>query len=286
MSLDSLAWLGWVAVGALGAYGTIALLLYLFQERLIYVSSRKRPEMEPIGGRLPEVLEARAADGQGCRHWLWTARDSDKPVVCLLQGNAGHIGHRAECYGFLVDEGYGLFLVGYRGYSGNPGKPKEPGLIADAKAALAALREGLPQAPIVIYGESLGGAVAIALAAEGEAAPIVLDGPFDSLLSSAKAAYPWMIVKPFLRETWDSLARVGHARQPLLWMHGTNDRVTPYRAGQRLFDAASCPKTALVVEGGQHLNLLDDPATRASFLAWVDRHGSVRVPDHSDRVAK
>lgn len=268
-----MAWLAWVLLGAVLAYGAIALYLYLAQRRLIYVSSREEPEAGPLDGRMPEDLLSQAEAGPACRHWLWEPADAEKPVIVLFQGNAGHIGHRLECYAFLVEAGYGLLLVGYRGYSSNPGEPSEAGLIADAGAAVAALRRRLPDRPLVLYGESLGAAVAVALAAGGETAPLVLDCPFDSLVSSAKRRYPWLIVSPLLKEKWDSLTRIRQAGQPLLWLHGSADPVTPCAAGRRLYEAAPGPKTACVVEGGGHLGLYDAPATRKTLFDWLDRYG-------------
>ncbi|GAB5468222.1 MAG: alpha/beta hydrolase [Rhodospirillales bacterium] len=277
MSLEAWTWLAWVALGGALAYGLLALALFLFQRRLIYATGRKPAEPQPLDGRLPEVLSAEAADGSRCSHWLWTPRDPEKPLLVLLQGNAGNIGHRIDCYGFLVEDGYGLLLVGYRGYGGNPGKPEEAGIIADARAALAALRQRLPRARVVLFGESLGAAVAIALAAEGETAPLFLLGPFDRLVSSAKARYPWMVVEPLLKETWDSLARIDKVRQPLFWLHGAEDRVTPSRFGRRLFEAAPGPKTELVVPDGGHLGHLDDPEVRARFYDWLARQTAPAV---------
>lgn len=277
MAWDPLSWALWLLLGAGAAYLTISALLFIFQRRLVYAANPFAPETVEIEGRPPEVLVSQAEGGPLCRHWLWSPTRPDKPVVCFLQGNAGNIGARADSHAFLVEAGYGLFLVGYRGFGGNPGVPGEEGLIEDATAALAALRQRLPGAKTLLYGESLGAAVAIALASRGERAPLVLDGPFDRLLSPAKARYPWLLIEPFLRDKWDSLARVAAVEQPLLWMHGSEDPVTPLKFGQRLFDAADCPKTALIVEGGLHLGLLEDPDVRATFLDWIESHIKAEV---------
>ncbi len=273
--MASLSWLAWVALGAALAYVAAALFLFFMQRRIIYATGRENPLAEPLDGRLPEEIYSQAPEGPRCRHWLWTAADPQKPVIILLQGNAGHIGHRLGCYDFLVEAGYGLCLVGYRGYSGNPGSPDEAGLIADSEAAIAAVRARLPGVPLVLYGESLGGAVAVAVAARGEAAPMILDCPFDSLVSSAKRRYPWLIVSPLLKERWDSLARIGAVKQPLLWAHGSEDPVTPCQAGRRLYEAAPGPKTSLVVPGGGHLGLYDEPAARQTLFDWLQRYGKL-----------
>ncbi len=282
--MEGLAWLAWVALGAPLAYGAIALFLFLSQRRLIYVSSRETPEAGPLDGRLPEEVFSQAEGGPRCRHWLWPPGDPEKAMIVLLQGNAGHIGHRLECYDFLVEAGYGLCLVGYRGFSGNPGQPDEAGLIADSRAALTAVRERLPGRPLVLYGESLGAAVAIALAAEGERAPLVLDCPFDSLVSSAKRRYPWLIVGPLLREKWDSLARIAAVDQPLLWLHGSADPITPLSAGRRLYEAAPGPKRACVLEGGGHLGLYDDPGPRKALFDWLQRYGRLASEEDARRA--
>lgn len=284
MSIESLAWLAWVALGAALAYVAAALFLYLMQRRIIYASSREEPLAEPLDGRMPEEIFSTAPDGPRCRHWLWTARDPDKPLIVLLQGNAGHIGHRLDCYDFLVEAGFGLCLVGYRGFSGNPGQPDEAGLIADAEAAISALRARLPGVTLILYGESLGAAVAIAVAAHGERAPMILDCPFDSLVSSAKRRYPWLIVSPLLKERWDSIARIGSVTQPLLWVHGSEDPVTPCSAGRRLFEAAPGPKTSLVVEGGGHLGLYDEPEARKTLFDWLARYGKLDALQEQGRA--
>jgi len=272
MLWDNLAWVAWVAAGALGAYVLIALTLYSFQRRLIYPAGRRTPDAEPLAGRMPELVESRAGDGVVCRHWLWTPA-AGKPLVVVLQGNAGHMGHRLESHGFLVEEGYGLYLVGYRGYGGNPGKPGETGLIADARAAIAAVRDTLPGVPLVLYGESLGAAVAIALAAEGERAPLVLDGAFDRLASPAGHRYRWLPVQRLLKDQWPSIDRIVAVSQPILWLHGSDDPITPAWSGRRLFDAAPGPKTERLVPGGGHVDLLEEPETRRFLLAWLERNG-------------
>ncbi|MEO1193960.1 MAG: alpha/beta hydrolase [Pseudomonadota bacterium] len=271
MTVEAWTWLGWVALGAAGAYALLALALYLFQRKLIYAAGRQTAEPAPLAGRPPKILSVTATDGTETQSWLWPAADPKKPLFILLQGNAGHIGHRLDCYGFLVEDGYGLALVGYRGYGGHPGKPDEAGIVADATAAVAAIRARQPEARTLLFGESLGGAVAIALAAAGDTAPLILLGPFDRLASSAKARYPWMLIEPLLKEKWDSLERIGAVRQPLLWIHGESDPVTPAAAGKRLFAAAPGPKADLVVPGGGHLGHLDEPEIRARFYDWVQR---------------
>ncbi len=269
-------WILWILVGVAVLYGAAALFLFLMQRRLIYLSSRSLPEAGPLDGRMPEDLVSNAEGGPQCRHWLWPPADADKDLIFLLQGNAGHIGHRLECYAFLVEAGYGLCLVGYRGYSGNPGTPDEAGLIADAAAALEAVKGRLPEAPIVFYGESLGAAVAVALAAQGERAPMILHGPFDSLASSAKHRYPWMIVEPLLKDKWDSRSRIAEACQPLLWLHGGDDPITPCKVGRRLYDAAPGPKTAFVLDGGGHLDIYDDPGPTKALFDWLERYGTLK----------
>ena len=153
-----------------------------------------------------------------------------------------HLGHRVGKLRSLVDAGHGLFLVGYRGYSANPGSPSEDGLTADARSVLAWLsEEGVGPERIVLYGESLGSAVAVKVASESKVAGLVLEAPPSSIVDVAQAHYWYLPARWLLLDKWNSQARIGDAGAPILIFHGARDRVVPERFGRKLFAAAPEP---------------------------------------------
>lgn len=270
----------WVALGAAYTYGLIALAIYLRQRRLLYRRDPAAVAPAPIDGRWPQSIATTAADGLVCRHLWWPARDSRGAAVAILHGNAGHAGHRIEKFAPLAAAGQGLLLVGYRGYGGNPGRPTQAGLVADSAAAIAWLEEEAGSRPVVLYGESLGAAVAIQLAVAGQGSAVVMECPFDRLSSAASRQYPWLPVRHMLRDPWDSMALAGELRQPLLWLHGSDDPVTPLDLGERLFAAIQAPKQQLVVAGAGHCDFLDRPEVvrrLLAFLAGLPRRASART---------
>jgi fermentation-respiration switch protein FrsA (DUF1100 family) len=263
-----MTWLLAAAGLALSAWLAAAAYLFLMQRWIMYPAAREAPSPLLVPGRAPRVVETRAADGVACRHWYWPAQRG-QATVALFHGNAGHLGDRVAKYWPLAQAGHGLLLCGYRGYGGNPGQPTEAGLLADARAALDWLAaQGVP-AP-VLHGESLGTAVAVALAAEGRGGALVLEAPFDRAASVGAAIYWWLPVRRLIRDRWDSLARIGRVRQPLLWLHGTDDAITPLALGQRLYDAAPGPKRAVIVEGGGHVEFLERAEVVAELLAFIE----------------
>ncbi len=264
------------AGGAAICYGLISLTLYLRQRRILYRPDSTPAAPRPLDGRLPQVLEARAADGVVCRHWYWpppSGAEPGLPLVLLFHGNAGHLGDRVEKYAPLVARGCGLLLAGYRGYGGNPGSPSETGLLADGRAAadLAAelAAELTERRPLALYGESLGAALVVALAAEGRGQRLVLEAPFDSVLALARRRYSWLPVGLLLKDPWDSLARIAAVRQPLLWLHGTDDEVTPLEHGRRLFAAAPGPKESMEVVAAGHCDFLDRGEVLRRLFAFL-----------------
>lgn len=261
------AWL-WVLLLPLGGYLCAAGYLFAVQRRLMYPGDPLPPVPRAVEGRLPEVVETQAADGVTCRHWYWPPRRVGGATLLLFHGNAGHLGDRAEKYRPLVAAGYGLLLAGYRGYGGNPGKPSQAGLLADARA-VAAWAIAREQGPLLLYGESLGAAVALPLAAEGLGHGLVLEAPFDVITSVAAARYWWLPVRLLVRDRWDSLARIPGVAQPLLWIHGTADPVTPLALGRRLYEAARCDKRALVLEGAGHCDFWDRPEVAQVVLEFL-----------------
>lgn len=258
-----------VLMSVLGG-GYLALLagLYTGQRQLLYHGGGARPHPGEAGLDDLRVVETRTADGLRLQHW-YVPGGRDAPVVAVFHGNAGDIGGRTEKYAPLVRAGIGLLLVEYRGFGGNPGKPSEAGLLRDARSALDWLNgQGLPDGRVVLYGESLGSGVAVALAAERPVGAVVLEAPFTSVAEVAQKHYWYVPAKWLVRDRFDSLARIAAVTAPLLVLHGGRDRTIPPMFGERLFAAASEPKQWAYFPEADHLDLWDWGAGEAviSFL--------------------
>lgn len=162
-------------------------------------------------------------------------------------------------------------LLEYRGYGGNPGKPSERGLYADAEAAAAFLEsEAIAAERLVVWGESLGSAVAVHLAAERRVAAVVLEAPFTSVAAVAQLHYPFVPAAVLVRDRFDALSRIGRVAAPLLVLHGGRDRVVPIRLAQALFAAAPGPKEGWFVPEAEHENLAAFGAVEAA-IAFIER---------------
>jgi fermentation-respiration switch protein FrsA (DUF1100 family) len=155
----------------------------------------------------------------------------------------------------------------------NPGRPTEPGLAADARAALAylAARPDVDPARLVYFGESLGAAVALRLAVERAPAALVLRSPFASLAEVGRRYYPWLPVSRLLFDHYDTLGRVGRLAAPLLVVAGEGDRIIPAAHSRRLFDAAPAPKRFVLLPGADHndFGLLAGPRLLDELLAFL-----------------
>jgi hypothetical protein len=234
-----------IAFGLLGGYVLITGTLWAFQDRLIYVPDRSEPPA-PARLGLPEVSEVRLTteDGLSLLAWWLPPPDAAAPVVLFLHGNGGNLAHRAGRAAAFRAAGQGALLVAWRGYGGNPGQPDEAGLVRDARAALAWLSgQGIGPARIGVWGESLGSAVALHLAASRPVpvGAVVLETPFTSLVDVARVHYPLIPAGLLLRDRFDSLSRVGAVMVPLLVLTGGRDRLVPPEMGQRLAAAARAP---------------------------------------------
>lgn len=256
----------------LGLYLLLVAALFLFQRGLLYLPSTDRPDPARAGQPAPEVVQVEGPDGLVLVHWYWPPAAEDGRVVVVFQGNAGHIGHRADKYRFLVEAGQGLLLAGYRGYGGNPGSPSEPGMTADGAALLAWLAgRGVTPGRTLLYGESLGSGLAVKLAAAA-AEPLgglVLEAPYTSIAAVAQAHYWYVPAKWLVRDRWDAAAVVADVRAPLLILHGERDGIVPTRFGRALFELAADPKDALWLPDAGHNDVLDFAVARDRVLAFV-----------------
>jgi uncharacterized protein len=240
---------------ALVFYGVVVGGLYIFQRNLLYLPNGARPGLGEAASLGVREVKLATADGLSLLSWYLSPRDC-RPVIVYFHGNGGHIGYRRDRLLAFAQSGYGVLMVEYRGYGGNPGTPSENGLFTDALAALDFLvRTGIETDRLVLYGESLGSGVAVRLAAQHQVAALILEAPFTSIADVAQFHYPFVPASVLVRDRFDSFSRIGAVRAPILFLHGTRDRVVPLRYGRALFDAAPQPKQFWLAREGGHEDL-------------------------------
>lgn len=268
---------GWKAILSFGAmaaavYGIVVALMFVAQRRLLYFPDSRVPARVAHGAQTMDEVRIITADGLNLLAWYRPAR-VDGPTVLYLHGNAGHIGDRMLKARPFLNAGVGLLLLSYRGYGGNSGRLDEAGLIEDARSALAWLvGRGVPSGRIAVYGESLGCGPAVALAAETPVGAVILEAPFSSIADVAAYHFPWLPVRWLVRDRFESAARIGQVRAPILILHGTADETIPIALGRRLFAAANEPKEIKEFTGGGHndLDAFGAGAVALDFLArWA-----------------
>lgn len=231
-----------LALIAVAFYATLCAGLFVWQRHIIYLNDSIRPDPVKAGVPGVAVRSIRTADGLDLVTWYHPPASEDLPVVLFLHGNSGNIGHRGGRITTLGELGWGVMMPEYRGFGGNPGAPSEEGLTLDARAAYDALRaEGIAAERILIWGESLGTAVATRLATEQPAAALILEAPFTSMTDIARMRYSFVPVDLLLRDRFDTRSRIGDVTTPLLVMHGDHDGMIPFSMGQQVFDAATTP---------------------------------------------
>jgi pimeloyl-ACP methyl ester carboxylesterase len=267
-------------------YVVICLLMLVFQRRFLYQPSR--PERITLeDALLPEGfvhdIEVPTADGLTLRGWHFSAgracaspEECDRllasetaPVVLFFHGNAADRRNRVQDSLAFTGERSHVFLIDYRGFGENPGSPSEDGLAADARGLwdYVTERRGVAPTRVVIYGESLGGGVAVRLAAElcEEGTPpagLVLRSTFSSMVDAGRAHFPWLPVRLLLRDRYPSDKYIRSVTCPLLFVHGNADEVVPYELGRKLHAAApeksasGRPKEFITVEGAGHNGVL------------------------------
>ena len=248
-----------VALLAIAVYALICVLVWKFQTRLIFMPARKL-RCTPASLRVPGEEVTLALEGKDeTLHGFWLPAEGSK-VVLYLHGNGDNIGVNLPHAVLLRSLGISVFLFDYRGYGRSTGPfPSEARVYEDAQVAWKYLVSDRRYSPhqIVIYGHSLGGAVAIELASRHpEAAGLIVESSFTSITDMARytrffAIFPLGLL---LENRFASLSKIGAISMPILLMHGTRDWTVPCHMTRTLFAAASEPKTMLLIEGGSHLD--------------------------------
>ena len=273
----------WVLMLAVLAYLVACAYMWSIQRQYIF---EPRPQLQTTPERLGlKFEEVHIPSGNGTERgdlyaWWIPAERADAPTMLYLHGNDKNIGGAPDLdrAARLHGMGYNLLTVDYRGYGKSTGgEPNETKLYEDAEATWNYLTKNRASDPkrTFIFGHSLGGAIAIELASHHpEAAGIIAESTFTTMIDMGKRKYAYMPVDLLLNQRFDSLGKVSHLKIPLLLIHGTWDKRVPYQMSQRLFDSAPQPKFQKLIEGGQHENngIVAPLEYRAAVSEFVQRY--------------
>jgi fermentation-respiration switch protein FrsA (DUF1100 family) len=248
-------------IKALFVYGLFCLFMFLLQDRLLYSTDKNLKAINEYNIAEHGFYEVRLKTHDLENLVLWYKKPSkfNSPTIIYFHGNAGNIAWRSQKYiKFTQESGYGLLALSYRGYGRSSGNPSEEGLYIDAQAAVRFLQEqGVQTEDIILYGESLGSAVATELAVKDQFKALILEAPFTSLPDIAQQKY-WYIPARFLvKEKYNTLAKIPNIHTPLLIFHGVKDRLVPIENGKKIFKAANYPKDMIVFNEKGHSDFND-----------------------------
>lgn len=245
----------------IAAYIGFALVLYFFQSHLVFYPETGREMIATPGqlGLLYEDVQLGTADGLSLHGWFIPAAQREnapqpRGTVLFLHGNAGNISHRLDSLQMFHNLGYNTLIFDYRGYGNNDGSPSEQGTYQDAEAAWHYLTEQrhIPSCHIVLFGESLGGAVASWLAARQKPAALVIASGFTSVPDLAQHFYPYLPVRWLAHLRYDTRENLRAVAAPVLIAHSPEDEIIPFEHGQALYAAANPPKRFLELAGGHN----------------------------------
>ncbi len=258
-----------LAIGLFAVYAVIAVAAFVLQRRLMYFPDPERvsPKSFNLAGVTERVIDA--PDGARLISWYAPAAPG-QPTILYFHGNGGSLASRSERVRRYVSRGYGVLMLSYRGYSGSTGSPSESANVADAKLAYDALvKDGVEPDDIIVYGESLGSGVAVQVAADREVGGLALDAPYTTIVDVAVLAYPYLPVRPFVFDRYETVKYLPRVKAPLLVLHGEADQVIPVEMGKAVYAAASAPKEIATFPRAGH----SDHHLHGSYdvlFRWID----------------
>ncbi len=234
-------------------YLVVCLLGILFQDRLVFFPERALVTVPEQVGLSYRDVYFETADGMRLHGWFVPAA-AQRAVLLFCHGNAGNISGRLESLQMFNELGLSVFIFDYRGYGQSRGRASERGTYADARAAWRHLTEDEGVAPdqIILFGRSLGGAVAIELATHVRPRALIVESTFTSAAELGARIYPWLPVRQLARIRYDSQGRVRRLRCPKLFVHSLHDETVPFSMALKLFERAARPKELLKIRGGHN----------------------------------
>ena len=261
--LPRLFWI--LVVAVVLVYSSMGMWFVINEQRLVLHPTRAVVPPENTPDFTYQRVDLRTKDDIRLTAWEMHCRQGDSSGIWILylHGNAGNISDCVDRYRQLERLGVNVFAGDYRGFGESDGHPDEEGLAKDAQAMADYLTDVLRVPPhhIIVYGHSLGAAVAIELVSKFDAACLITEGAFTSMVDCEQASYPYLPVKLLTQYRFNSMDRVGALTLPKLFIHAVDDASIPIAQARLLFAAAAPPKTFLTLHGGHTDCILVDDDT-------------------------
>ena len=245
-----------IVLAVLAVYLVLGALMFFFQSRLLYlpgVPSRAHFATPQEIGLAYEPVTLSTKDGQSLSAWFIPAEEP-RGTLLFFHGNAGNISHRLQSIAVFSALRLSVLIIDYRGYGKSTGEPSEEGTYEDARAAWHYLTttRGIPAHRIVLFGRSLGAAVAVHLAGRVDPAALILESAFTSAPDLAAHHYWFFPTRWLTRFRYDNRTAIAAVDSPVLVIHSRNDEIVPFFHGQALFEAARGPKRLVELRGGHN----------------------------------
>lgn len=243
----------WIIVAIAGVYVLFAGFLFIFQSRYVYFPERVLIADPSSVGLHFESISFETEDGVKLSGWF-IPRENSRGVVLFFHGNAGNISHRLDSIQMFHRLGLNVFIFDYRGYGQSEGRPTERGTYQDAEAAWQYLVKELKVGPqeIIVFGRSLGGAVASWLAQNQTPGALIVESTFTSLPDIGSTLYPYLPVRLLSRFKYNTMGYLARVDCPVLVVHSRDDEIMPFSHGKRLFEVAKEPKEFLEITGSHN----------------------------------
>ena len=223
-------------------YFLINIFTYFFQRNLLYKPTENNYFGDNLSVPIQKVL-IKNKDNINLISWFHNKDLKDYKTILFLHGNAGTLENRIHKINHFNNMNVNFIIVAWRGFSGNKGKPTEKGFYQDANSVVEWLKtKNIFEKDIIIYGESLGTAVAIEIAQNKDFGGIILESPFTSMIELGKLKYPFLPVKLLLKDKYESDIKIKNIKSPILIMHGKADNIVPFYMGKKMYELANTPK--------------------------------------------
>lgn len=240
-------------VTLVAGYLLLIIIVYIWQDRMVYFPLKEVASTPADIGLNFQEMTITTRDGISLSAWLIPSKH-ERAVLLFCYGNAGNMSHRLDSIGTFHALHMSVFIFDYRGYGKSSGTPSEHGLYYDADAAYEYLvaEQQVPPEKIILFGRSLGSAVAVETALKKKAAALIVESGFTSLPDLGKTIYPYLPVRLLSRSRYATIDKIGKVRMPKLIIHSPQDEIIPFAHGKKLFNNALEPKDFLQIRGGHN----------------------------------